>query len=83
MNIYQKQKILLLGFGVVFGCFFLFSKILPEEFRLYADLLLFGLWFLWYIKWWRCPYCLRSLGRFQFPIIHCPFCGKDIPKNGS
>ena len=80
MNLYQKRNILLVGFAVWLLLAMLFGRILPEEIALYINLLLFGAMFLLIIKWWRCPYCLSYLGRFQFPTITCPCCGKDIPK---
>ena len=58
----------------------LFGRILPEGIALPINLLLFGVWFLFHMRGWRCPYCLRHLGRFQFPTIQCPHCRKEIPK---
>ena len=79
MNVYKKRNILLIGFGVWYLLAMLFGRILQEEIALYTNLLLFGAWVLLTIKWWRCPYCPSYLGRFQFPEITCPHCGKDIP----
>ena len=81
MNVYQKRNILLIGLVVWLLLAMLFGRVLPEEIALYTNLLLFGVWFMLTIKWWRCPYCLSYLGGFQFPTITCRCCGKDIPKN--
>ena len=80
MNLYRKRNILVIGFTVWFLLAMLLSGLIPGEIALYVDLLLFGAMFLLTNKWWICPYCLSYLGRFQFPTITCPCCGKDIPK---
>lgn len=80
MKIYQKRNLLAIGIPLYFVVAYIISRLLQGEIVLYINLLLFGAYFLLYLKWWRCPYCLRNLGRIQFPTITCPYCGKDIPK---
>ena len=80
MNLYKKQKIITIGFLLWLLIAVLVGRILPAEIALPVNLVSFGAVFLLDLKWWRCPYCLRYLGRFQFPIIQCPHCGKEIPK---
>ncbi len=80
MKMYQKRNLLAIGIPVYFFEVYIISRLFLGEIVLYIDLLLFGAYFLLYLKWWRCPYCLRSLGRIQFPTITCPYCEKEIPK---
>ncbi len=80
MKIYQERNILGIFIPTYFILAYLIYRLFQSEVVLYINLLLFGSYFLLYLKWWRCPYCLQELGRLQFPTIICPHCGKDLSK---
>ena len=80
MNLYQKRNILMAMLIFWLLLCIAFGYIFSGDTVIILDALSFGACLLLHHRWWRCPYCLHSLGNLQLSVIVCPCCGKKIPK---
>ena len=78
MNIHQKKRILFASLIVLFLLVSILGSVFSKEIALSVIIPLLIVWFVLYIKWWKCPHCNRSLGRLEHGVTHCKYCGKEL-----
>ena len=78
MRLRQKRILLfvilliLLLSAIIFGSLFP----IPIAIAIMAPLLI--VYLILYDRWWRCPGCGKSLGRFEIGVKHCKYCGQFL-----
>jgi hypothetical protein len=80
MDINKKKMILLISIISLLILTSILSGMLSKKILLLIIIPLLSVWFILYFCWWRCPHCKRSLGRLEYGITHCKYCGKKLSK---
>ena len=78
MDIHQKKKVLFIALIVLVFLASIFGSVFSKEIALAIIIPLLLIWFVLYNKWWKCPHCNRSLGRLEYGVTHCKYCGKEL-----
>ncbi len=78
MNIHQKKKVLFILMLILLLSASVFGSVFSKEVAVLIIIPSFFVWFVLYQKWWRCPHCKRSLGRLEYGVTHCKYCGKAL-----
>ena len=78
MNIHQKKKLLFVVLIILFFATSILYSFFQKEIILLIIIPVLCVWFVLYIKWWKCPHCNRSLGRLEHGVTHCKYCGKEL-----
>ncbi len=78
MNIHQRKKVLFVALIILFFATSILYSFFQKEIVLLIIIPMLCIWFVLYNKWWRCPHCNKSLGRLEYKVTHCKYCGNKL-----
>lgn len=81
MNLHKIRVILTLGLLFVLAIFFVCTMYFSQEICLAIFFALFAVWYIFWIKYYKCPHCNKFLGKPRYGATHCQYCGEKLDED--